>query len=174
MTQQQKEYIEQNIELIEVGRWEEFFDKAPYDTAGLGSVLYEAEIDFLSHMKEIPSFAFYQDDKLQSFIIPDNIQVVNHVSFWGCENLINLTIPNSVKKFVYESFKDCKSLTHVVLPDSILEIGPGVFEGCINLKKVTFEGTIQQWQRVHQYMRSFKGAPVRNVHCIDGVTKLRR
>ena len=45
MTELQKKYIENNIDLIETDDWHKFFQNAP---AGVGGCLYSAGIDFLT------------------------------------------------------------------------------------------------------------------------------
>ena len=170
MTKDQKDYLEKNITLLINNEFEKFFELAP---PGIGNILYEADIDFLPYMQRIPRFAFYGNDKLQSFDIPDNIKVIEDYSFDRCENLTNVTISNSVNKFTYGCFKDCKSLTHIILPQSITKIGAKTFEGCTSLKKILFEGTVQQWQKAEQRMDAFREVPARTIECIDGVTKLR-
>ena len=57
MNKTQKEYIEQNIDLIESNDWHKFFNYAP---GGIAEVLLSAGIDFLTHMSLITPRVFYQ------------------------------------------------------------------------------------------------------------------
>ena len=49
-----KEYIENNIELIDQNNWEEFFKDAP---KGIGGFLYDADMPFLNELSYIPAYA---------------------------------------------------------------------------------------------------------------------
>ena len=68
MTDEQKRYIEDNIELIETNEWGEFFKFAPY---GAGAILYEAGIPFLEKLGYISDSAF-EGSNIQTIDIPDN------------------------------------------------------------------------------------------------------
>ena len=67
--------------------------------------IYEGDILFNKDKSEIISF---RNQKIESYIIPDNVTSIG-------EN----------------AFAYCKTLTSIILPNSIKSIGAGAFSGCI-------------------------------------------
>lgn len=192
MTQEQKAYIEQNIDLIRDNRWEEFFKNAP---SGIGAPLYIAGIDFMSHMKEVPPTCF-EDSNIESITIPNNITSIGEDAFYicasltsvtigdgvtiigsnafrSCTSLTSVTIPNSVTSIGDSAFRWCYSLTSVTIGDSVTSIGEYAFAYCISLRTVSFTGTMEQWGQITQNKDAFTNVPVQEVVCSDGVTTLR-
>ena len=133
MTQEQKDYIETNIELIENNDWETFFQNA-HD--GIGGVLYEAGIYFMDDLIEIPDWAFYKYEDLTSMIISKGVTRIGRGSFCDCSNLKSIIIPESVTSIGYEAFKNCANLTNIIIPDGVDILAWGMFENCNNLKSV--------------------------------------
>ena len=111
MTQEQKQYVEQNIDLIEEERWEEFFQTAP---EGMGAYLYHAGIDFMSSIKEAPRWCFAESD------------------------IYSVTIPDTVTKISTGAFDDCRSLTSITIPDSVTSIALVLLTGVQALKVLLF------------------------------------
>lgn len=186
MTTKQKDYIEQNIDLIQDNRWKEFFDEAP---AGIGDVIYNADIDFMSALQEVPLHAFYKCVKLTSIIIPDNVQIIRWGAFDGCIELKSVELPNSVKiieGFAFYNcpsitsitisdnvntiekcaFAFCKSITTIALPNSITNIDEGVFLRCDSLTKIDFKGTTTQFKSIKKHENWIDHSIT--VRCIDG------
>ena len=132
MNEEQKQYIEQHIDLIEDGSWDEFFKKAP---EGTGGVLYEAEIDFMSKMKHVPSHCFYLSS-LTNITIPDGVTSIIHAAFNYSTNLISVTIPDSVIDIGYNAFYHCSSLKSITIPDRVTNIHGYAFCECSSLTSV--------------------------------------
>ncbi len=185
MTQQQKQYIEQNIDLIENNRWEEFFEPAP---VGLGSVLYEAGIDFMTKMRKIPDWVFFGSN-IEDMAIPDGVTTVGYAAFAGCKNLTSIIIPESVTSIGYEAFSHCTSLTSINIPESVTSISSLAFFYCTSLKSITipnnvnsieegafadlgsdviinFNGTKEQWKNIYN-SKAFTNTYF-IVNCLDG------
>lgn len=140
MTLQQKEYIQNNIDLIEGDKWENFFDKAP---RGIGGVLQTAEIDFLSKMTDIPKNCFAGDLSLQSISIPNSIKSIGTCAFEDCKNLEEIIMPsNSLTDIGAGAFARCSGLESTTIPDSVTSIGNHAFSGCSNLTSITIPESI--------------------------------
>ena len=125
MTPQQKEYIENNIDLITSKEWDKFFPA--HVPVGLGGILYEAEIDFLSGVDKIPDHAFQNCKNITSIVIPEGITRIGDRSFAGCENLKSITIPSSVTSIDEAAFMRCKNLTSINIPNNVTSISNYTF-----------------------------------------------
>ena len=115
MTEQQKRYIETNIELIEDDRWDEFFNTNR--SRGIGEVLYEAGIHFLNEMTYVPNYAFYYCNNLTSISIPNSITSIGHRAFSDCTRLMDVTMTNGVISIGSYAFTYCISLPTITIPD---------------------------------------------------------
>ena len=192
MTNEQKKYIENNIELIENNQWEEFFKDAP---DSVGAVLYEAGIDFITPLRYVPHSAFYRSN-LQTIAIPDGVTRIGDSSFRYCRSLESVTIGNSVTSIGDSAFWECNSLESVNIPDSVTSIGHAAFWRCENLTRITipdsvtsiggfafsdcskleinYSGTIDDWEElIGNNDRVFKNT-IYTCNCIDGVVKKSR
>lgn len=132
MTEQQKKYIEANIDLIENDKWKEFFKNAP---RGTGEVLYSARIDFMTWMKQVPPECF-RGSALTSITVPNNVTSIGDDAFYYCTSLTSINIPDSVISIGDAAFYDCRSLTSIVIPDSVTSIGDCAFEFCYSLTSI--------------------------------------
>jgi hypothetical protein len=135
MTAEQKKYIEDNMYLVEENRWEEFFKDAPI---GLGSILYKADVDFLSVMSRVPVRCFCKDDYLISLRVPSSIKTIDCSAFYYCENLQEIELPSTLEQIADASFHSCKNLKSITLPDSLNYLGESAFFSCRSLKDIYF------------------------------------
>lgn len=185
MTNEQKKYIEKNIELIENNNWDDFFRLAPQ---GIGGVLSEAGIDFLFYMRDIPNSAFYRSN-IQKINIPKEITSIESRAFYDCNKLTRLEIPDSVTSIGGLAFYNCSGLTSITIPENVTGIELGAFDGCSSLKSIvipnsvtsiyegsfnelgsdviiSFNGTKEQWKNIYN-SKAFKGTYF-TVNCLDG------
>ena len=132
MNVQQKQYIENNITLIDNNEWIEFFDNAPNGTAG---VIYESGIDFLTKITELKHVAFYRSS-ITSIELPDNITTIGNECFERCENLQRISFGNSIKELPSFCCAGCPELVDVELGVNVNTIGSYAFDGCTNLEKI--------------------------------------
>jgi hypothetical protein len=187
-----KEYIEENIELIDNNQWEELFDYYKHDLVplGVGGVLYEAGIYFLDKLSYIPACAFASYETLTDITIPDNITKIGASTFAGCFNLKNIIMSdfNNVEEIEIYAFSGCNSLTKIILPN-VKIIRGNAFRGCCNLKtiilgknvtsiekdaftklpdnfEIYYQGTKNEWKQVYK-PANFEGLYF-TVHCSDG------
>ena len=181
-----REYIETHIELIEADEWKQFFENAP---EGIGGLLYEAKIDFISPIKQVPNWAFYKYEDLINMMIPNGATRIGHGAFCDCSNLKSIVIPESIKSIGYEAFKNCVNLTNIVIPDGVdtlswgmfencnnltnIVIGKGIthiasrpFEGCSNLTTIIFNGTKNMFKQIKKH-KHWTDSTV-TITCTDG------
>ena len=134
MTEQQKKFIEDNIDLIRHNKWAEFFDKCfrVLLSHSVGGLLYEAGFDFMTKLNYVPDRAF-QESNIQTIVIPNNITSIGLYAFSNCRNLTSVTIPSSVESIEYGAFLDCSNLTSISIPDRVKNIDEYTFYGCRSL-----------------------------------------
>lgn len=130
-----KEFIEDNIDLIEEKDWDTVYDNAVFNldstSVGLFTVamlkaglnpIEEAGLDY------IPSY-YLSDVHLVSTKIPDGIHLLSE----GCycySKLEKITIPESVEEIGDYVFYGCASLKEVTVLGHIRSVGSQVFHDC--------------------------------------------
>lgn len=75
---------------------------------------------------KIASQAYYQDNTLTEYEIPDGITEIGDFAF-ARSGLNSIVIPEGVEKIGYGAFYHCDSLTSVTIPDSVKEIAANAF-----------------------------------------------
>lgn len=196
MTNEMKNFIEENIELIEDEKFEKLYTLLYYKQSELRpgeftETLLDADIDPAAHMKKIPSFYLYESD-IQSYVIPNTINSIgtwafascssltsitipngvtsiDDSAFSGCTSLKSITIPNSVTSISREAFYGCDSLENITIPDSVTSIGSSAFNSCTNLKSITYLGTKDQWNKIKLgRQRKTSSRRLKEIKCTDG------
>ena len=74
--------------------------------------------------------------------VPDGIEEIKSLAFYGFTAMTNLTLPTSVKKLGDYAFYACTDLTEVTLPEGVENFGRGVFDGCTSLTTLTLPSTL--------------------------------
>ena len=111
MTQEQKQFIENNIDLIEQEDWKKFFSACP---PGTGYYLYSSGIDFLSDVEELRREMF-ANSEIDTIVVPENIEWIIEGAFNHCSELKQITFCSPVK--LHDSFKGCSKLDTIVIPN---------------------------------------------------------
>lgn len=163
MTQQQKQYIEQNIMLIETANWKEFFKRSP---KGLGALLYIAGIDCLEGLTKIPLYSFSDCEHLKTVCIPDNIKCISYHSFYNCIELRNVFIGKHVKIIEDAAFWNCINLESVALPKSVKTIQQYAFCDCSNLHSIIFDGSKTEFRKIDKHNTWIDHTVT--IKCLDG------
>ena len=135
MTNAIKEFIENNITLIESEHWDEVFSVAAKtlyttETRKLFEVLTEVfpelwhsittippvysdmqgTLEIPNNITKITSNAF-EDSQLSKVIIPRSVTFIGRMAFSGCDNLTDVYIPSTVIKIQEFAFSSCPKLT---------------------------------------------------------------
>ena len=140
MNDKVKEFIEDNIELIESNRWKEVYDKII--PTGFTDALLEAQINPAELLGYIPK-RYLQDSRITQYSIPDNITNIGGAAFSDCENLTTINIPSSVKSIDDYGFYNCNNLTDIKLNSGLISIGDFAFRDCQKLSKVVLPDTVE-------------------------------
>lgn len=163
-----KEFIEENIDLLDKNDFTELYNRCSA-RGKLTDVLYECSIDPLKYMTEIPE-GFAYNSNITNITIHDKITKIPSNAFEKCD-LTTVNIPDSVKIIGEHAFGWCNSLTRVTISDST-SIGNYAFSHCGNLQ-ITYSGTKQQWENLITEKNIFPYTTY-VCNCSDGVVEKRR
>lgn len=115
---------------------------------------------------------FYRCDQITSVIIPDSVTVIGGGVFASCDNLTSVTIPNGVTYIGMGAFHSDK-LTTITLPNSVTYIH---LEGLGSISVLTFNGTVEQWNRIYLCDDGFGNIDISSVRllvqCTDGEVEI--
>lgn len=124
-----KEFIEENISLIEAEEFDELYRRAyqhPFDfeIGTLTHVLYSIDMDPLENLNYIP---------------PDFCE--------GCDALIEVEIPDHIEYIQESGFYSCNNLEQIIIPKNVIELESWSIGGCDHLKKIVILGDLQKIDR---------------------------
>lgn len=146
-----KNFIEENIEMIENEEFEVIYSDLDADfrytlIGDFTEALIKAGIDPAKYMKEIPPH-YLGGTSLRSYTIPNNITAIGEYAFSGYNGL-----------------------TGVVIPSTVTSIGAYAFRYCSELESITYLGTIDQWKEVKKLPGWKKDSSIKKIICADGIT----
>lgn len=149
LTEELKNFVEQNIQLIEEYRFNELYNKCyPYTMCtDLTNLLMSISLQpVLYFRKDIPKYAYLRNEAITRITIPEGITHIDLGAFYQCENL-----------------------TEVTLPQSLENIGLRSFSNCPFLDTVYYEGTSEQWKLISNSLNPFLETKVTQIRCKDEV-----
>lgn len=146
-----KNFIEENIELIENGEFEVIYSDLDADfrytfIGDFTEALIKAGIDPAKYMKEIPPH-YLGGTSLRSYTIPNNITAIGEYAFSGYNGL-----------------------AEVVIPSTVTSISARAFRYCRELESITYLGTVDQWKEVKKLPGWKKDSSIKKIICADGIT----
>ena len=108
--------------------------------------------------------SFYGRNDLTSITIPGNVKKIGNTAFKNCENLRSVVLSDGVTKIGGSVFYYCTVLTSITIPKSLTSIGADAFLGCDSLTDVYYGGTAADWDNITIWDNS---APLKNatLHC---------
>ena len=187
LSEKYNQYIKDNIDLIDLNKWQEFFENAPH---GIGEILLNAGIDFLSEVSnintrmftgsdikifEIPSniviigdFAFEDCSQLEEIHIPDNVHTLGTGAFSYCGNLVTVIVGKGIRKISQGTFRQCRYLYDITLPNTITQIEEDAFSNCYNLHEIIFQGTKKEWEAIQKDVDWDQYTGEYEIKCSDG------
>lgn len=93
-------------------------------------------------MKEIPSDAFFNCQKLSSVSIPNTVTTIGSSAFKDCVSLSSVKLPNNVTSIGKSAFSGCTSLNTINIPDGVTQITSNTFYGCSGLNSITIPADV--------------------------------
>lgn len=167
------EFIDKYIDWIDKNEWDYVYQQAtllleyPYDFT---AKLFEADIDPLPYMTSVP-FS-YAPLEITNITLPSKCTRIEAQAFNSCEELKTINLPEGLEIIDMSAFRG-SGLTEVVLPSTLLVLGPQAFAECKHLKKISYNGTIDQINKIKIWEEVFEGIPAPYIHCTDGDIELR-
>ena len=165
-----KEIIQQCSDYIRSKDWQNFYGEIYQNDdwkTFCGSVteaLLIAGINPLEGLNYIPDYFLYDSENTTQFDIPEGINEICSAAFAYCNNLTDINMPNTVTQIGDHAF-DRTGLTSIKLSDRLLTIGDYAFSqsrldtiefpasllrfgtaillNCDNLRKVRFNGDVE-------------------------------
>ena len=104
------------------------------------------------------------------YYIPPEVTTIGQECFLGNEDLEKVGfITNSKCRHIHsQAFKNCTNLKMIFLPHSLVGIGKEAFSGCPFLSHVGYEGTIEDWKKLHLATYWYRKSGIQTVVCKDG------
>ena len=140
-----KEFIERNINYIEIGDWQPLINgiqsvkyNKPFTLSDFFSAMYASGIDPLNdfYTSNIPDWFMRYSDVLTSLNIPDNIKQIGNHAFANNTNLEKVNLPISLERIEERAFLECYKLKTCIIPPNIEYIGTAAFADCHSLEVI--------------------------------------
>ena len=90
----------------------------------------------------IDAYAFVDNVWLNEIIIPDTVKEIKDHAFYSCNRLSSVRLPNGLKAIDDYTFTGCRNLKSVSIPDGVQSIGCNVFDGCYYIEEVTIPASV--------------------------------
>ena len=151
-----KNFIEENIDLIEKKNWKDLYDLAsvhiPFQIGNLTTNLMYAGINPL-----------------------DDLEVVLPEMF--AESMIqNIELPIQISVIKRQAFKNCYELREVTLPPALIRIDAEAFANCYELHTIRYSGTIKHlkmsFPNWEHFSKLFDDCATNLIYCTDGDIEL--
>ena len=140
-----KEFIERNINYIEIGDWQSLINSIqsvtynkPFTLSDFFSVIYASGIDPLKdfYTNNIPEWFMRYSNVLTSLKIPDNIKQIGNNAFANNSNLEKVILPTNLERIGERAFLECYKLKSCVIPPNIEYIGAAAFAECYGIELI--------------------------------------
>lgn len=102
---------------------------------------YITQIDIPDSVEFIDEYAFWEDMRLISVKISNQVKNIARETFYGCHSLKSVELRGSDISIEKSSFKFCDQLESINL-ENVNSIGEDAFYGCTNLKDVTLSNDL--------------------------------
>ena len=116
-------FVNEYADLIDDNKFTELYNKAlelGVNLNELGRMFYDAGIDPLEHMTEVPA-QFFADNY----------------------DLLEITIPDHITRLCDSCFYDCTNVKEVIVPKSVTRIDEWALAGMDKLESITIEGKLE-------------------------------
>lgn len=125
-----------------------------FDTVVIADVddTKKVERDGSGNVTTICAYAYENAKNLKTVTLPDTLEEIGMLAFYGCEALEEIDLKN-VKEIDRYAFYGCKNLKTLVIPDNCY-IGEEAFSGCDSITTLTFKGRWSCGKRAFANMTS--------------------
>ena len=139
-------------------------------TLYIGGKELVGELVLPANLRSLPSYAFYNCDKITSVTIPQSVGSISEGLFSGCTSLISVTILNDRIQTIFSSaFEGCSALTSINIPTDVTSIGSSAFKGCSSLTSLTLPNGLRDI-----YESTFEGcSSLKSLTLPNGIREIR-
>ena len=86
---------------------------------------------------ELGSSLLYNNDKLTSITLPNNLKVIGDSAFYDCDKIQTIVLPNTVEEIGLSAFYSCEKLQTVSGAQNLKEVKGSAFGDCYQLQSFT-------------------------------------
>ena len=105
-------------------------------SAGITSFTFGDQVTY------IPNYLCYRMDKLDTIVLPQNLDTIGNYAFYSCTALKGVEIPASVTLVAKNSFGYCSSMKRFAFPEGIKTVATEVLYGCSALEEVFIPASV--------------------------------
>ena len=143
LTKLEKQFLEENKDLIADGQWEELYRKLRNSPTiiKLGDILRGVGIDLLEDYHVCPNgYAAFCESLPTNLNIPEGVESIGKTAFWATK-VEKVHLPSTIKAIGNRAFSSCEDLISINIPASVEVVEEGAFGWCESLKEVEFAKT---------------------------------
>lgn len=151
-----QQFVEENIELIDDREFDTLYDRTvmfhdkPVNRAQLTELLEYTGIDPLEYLEVVPaSYLRASRTSHPQVHIPSSVTAIEGSAFIKTD-IQKLVIDEGCTQILAHAFSMCSELVSVSLPRSLTYIGRAAFNCCEELKKIHYNGTIEDWNNMNR------------------------
>lgn len=173
-----KQFIEENIDLIENNDFETLYKKIktpPYTinfSARLTKSLLSADVNPMLYVTELP-YHFAYCSTLEHVVIPGNVKRIGINAFSDSKSLQSVIIQEGVTTIGQQAFEKCHKNCHFVLPESLTSVNEWAFGFMENIT-IEYNGTKKQFKELINKTRYVFDHTFYTCTCLDGVIEKKR
>ena len=134
-------------------------------------------------------YAYLPGNTDEKLVIPDSVENINDLAFWGNTRLKEIEINDNVVSIKNQAFRNCrnleylkinakniesnfnfydsKNLKRIDIGTNVKNLGAYTFGGSNNIDEVNYSGTIEQWNQISKNEWN-RGSNITKVKCSDG------
>ena len=129
---------------------------------GDGTCYVDGRGDFVSNAFAIPAAS----------PAGDRVTGIGAYAFANCTDLQAVILPATMKSIDEGAFQGCVSLYTMAIPAGVTTIGASAFQGCTSLARISYAGTVAQWEAVAKGDAWCDGTLATEVICTDGTADI--
>ena len=151
MTEEIKDFIRDNIQLIDENRWDDFYWLVSHDHTTFSHIWMVGQLtefliscdctfDTLTHIPE----GFLFNSHLSDVEVPSNVLTIGYSAF-AESDITTIKLPKNCCSIQDRAFAHCKLLRCIQIDAKAVNISIDAFYDCDSLRNIIFNGTMKQW-----------------------------
>ena len=138
-------------------------------------------------------YAYLSGKTDEKFMVPDSVETINNLAFWGNIALKEIEINDNVVSIKNQAFRYCRNLEYlkinaknidgqfnfydannlkkIDIGSNVKNLGQETFGSCNSIEEVNYLGTIEQWNQVSKNGWN-QNSSITKVICTDGEVEI--